>query len=215
MIVRAGKAAEVQQLRIDADKKAAVKDLMVQAPIGVKAAMDISMNELSKMHGISENDMTAEVILDLTTQHAGTGGSMMTPRRGTNRTARWSEVKALFESSNARIEASQDSSLDNVPLDRLHAADRRGRMRKQRSPQRQPPQCGICAARGDEATGLVATCRECGDSYHVKCLKDAYETTEQWHECFDGEWMCPGCAQRAGVAAILESEADGVARVRP
>ena len=98
MIVRAGKAAEVQQLRIDADKKAAVKDLMVQAPIGVKAAMDMSMNELSKLHGLSADDMTAEVILDLTAQHAGTGGSMMTPRRGTNRTARWSEVNALFES---------------------------------------------------------------------------------------------------------------------
>ena len=81
-------------------------------------------------------------------------------------------------------------------------------MREQRSPQRQQPQCGICAVRGDEATGLVATCRECGDSYHVKCLKDAYETTDKWHACFDDEWMCPGCAQRAGVAAILESEAD-------
>ena len=119
----------------------------------------MSMNELSRMHGISENDMTAEIILDLTTQHAGTGGSMMTPRRGTNRTARWSEVNALFAPSDARVEASQDSSLDNVPLDKLHAADRRGRMREQRSPQRQPPQCGICAARGDEATGPVATCQ--------------------------------------------------------
>ena len=75
MIVRTGKAAEVQQQHIDANKRAAVKDLMVQAPIGVKAAMDMSMTELSKMHGISENDMTAEVILDLTFQHAGTGGS--------------------------------------------------------------------------------------------------------------------------------------------
>ena len=56
MIVRAGKAADVQQLRIDADKKAAVKDLMVQAPIGVKAAMDTSMNELSKLHGLSVDE---------------------------------------------------------------------------------------------------------------------------------------------------------------
>ena len=166
------------------------------------------MNELSKLHGLSADDMTAEVILDLTAQHAGTGGSMMTTRRGTNRTARWSEVNALFAPSDAQVEANQDSSLDNVPLDRLHAAERRGRMRAQRSPQLQQPRCGICAVRGDEATGLMATCRECGDSYHVKCLKGAYETTAKWHECFEDTWVCPGCAQRAGVAAILGSEAD-------
>ena len=59
MIVRTAKAAEVQLQYIDANKKAAVKDLMVQAPIGVKAAMDMSMTVLSKMHGVSKEDMTA------------------------------------------------------------------------------------------------------------------------------------------------------------
>ena len=82
-------------------------------------------------------------------------------------------------------------------------------MREQRSPQRQPQQCGICAARGDDATGLVATCRECADSSdHVKCLQGAYETVDEWYSCFDDDWMCPACTQRAGVAAILEAEED-------